>query len=302
MPRPTSSPLFLNDTLFITTENYNEETGTYTRGTVVELKKDSLSPTKFDLQNDVTLFFTNGRNPTAVAAKDSNTMAILNAHGPIGTVPFMLSPGESLNAKIDIVDKTDQHNPVYHTNQIKALNPQREIVRSQMPRSPAPPPPPPAPQPGPGEVVGASIDVVNVSNPANPLLTTYSIGDVELQKLPELSLTQDKSKAITGSATSPLTVYQTDITGQPSAAPITLPAASGDHIASIALTQQFAFVTTTGGDLYKIDLATMSIAGNSIYLCASAGPSVINGTTLDQSCSIVCGEPEIISVDTTTMP
>ena len=303
MPRPSATPLFLNDHLFIATQNYNVDTGEYERGTVVVFKKDSLTPTKFDLRNGVTLFFTNGRNPTAVAAKDNNNLAILNAHGPSGAVPFMLSPGKSLDATMDIADKTDQYNPVYLTNQIKALNPQREVIGPLTPRSPAPPPPPPpVPQPGPGEVVGASIDVVNVTNSANPVLTTYSIGDVELQKLPQLSLTQDKSKAIVGSATSPLTIYATDISGQPSAAPLTLPAASSDHLASIALTPEFAFVTTTGGNLYKINLQTMSIVGSSLYLCQTAGPSVIEGTTLYQACSNVCGQPGIISVDTTTMP
>jgi len=115
MPRPSDAPVFLNDHLFIATENYNADTQKYERGTVVVIKRDELDPNKFDLEN-VSLFFTNGRNPTAIAAKDDHTIVILNANGPASTIPTPAGPGEVPGASIDVVDVSQPANPVFLHN------------------------------------------------------------------------------------------------------------------------------------------------------------------------------------------
>ncbi len=109
-PRNASAVVLSGSTLYVATDNYDSSRGQYERGTVYVLESKSSTDRDFD-PADVSLFFTNGRNPTAMAALDNYTIAVLNAHGTASEIPATIAPDEVAGASIDIIDVTEPSMP-----------------------------------------------------------------------------------------------------------------------------------------------------------------------------------------------
>jgi hypothetical protein len=160
---------------------------------------------------------------------------------------------------------------------------------------------------GPGEVAGASIDIVDVTDPAVPVITrTISVADVALATLPELTLSEDRTRAFVGDMGTPPTIYRVTLADPSSVQQVTLPADATGSPTAIELTDgspSIVLVSMSGGNLYEVNGDSMSVMGSAILVGEEAGPAVYNasGATLYQSVTgPYCGEAgesRIIAVD-----
>ncbi len=229
---------FLQSNLFIITENFDDVEAVYRRGTLISVRPESITDTDFD-PTDLGAIFTNGRNPSAIAAIDNHTLAVLNAHGTDSEIP-----SEASAVELELACRDD----------LRARN------LCEQPY--------------------ATLDIIDVTEPANAVMVrTIEIGDVKLQSLPNLPITEDGQTAVVGSVNVPPTIYAVPVDGTTAVRSVTLPATATGEIASIALTTgtpELALVSLTSGQLFEINLSTMAVAGEETYLGVRAGASVFN--------------------------
>lgn len=123
---------------------------------------------------------------------------------------------------------------------------------------------------GPEEVAGASIDIVDVTDPAVPVITrTIPVADVALATLPELTLSEDRTRAFVGDTNSPPAIYRVTLTDPSSVQQVTLSADAAGETASIDLSDgspSIVLVSMSGGNLYEVNADTMSVMGSAILL------------------------------------